>query len=143
MFDGLRQLVSLYTSKFLMLVGELPPKSVERVDVVFSVGDRLTYTLRPDLYVKGGGTGSSYVAELYSLGSSVAIVAVFNFILGFLIVYLTRSFVYKPYGIFVATFIVPSIFWMPRSAFLYPTQKFLLAMLILTSLAFIYKILRR
>lgn len=142
-FDGIRHIISPYTSKILMLAGELPPRSGERVELVHSIGDKLTYTLRPNLYVQGAGTGSSYVAEIYSLGGNMAITSVLNAVVGFLMIYVTRRLLFQQYGLFIATFIVPGVLWMPRSAFLYPTLKLIIAALVIFCVAMVFQAIRK
>lgn len=141
--DGFRHIISPFVNFFLLLTGQLGGKTEYRVDTVYSIGDRLTYYLNPETYLAGGGTGSTFVAELYTLGGSIFLLGIFTILLGIAIIYLTRRVVYKQYGLFLVVTIVPAIFWMSRGAYIYGFQKYIFAWVLIVSVVFMYEMIKK
>lgn len=95
-----------------------------------ALGHQLIYALSPEKFYAGGGTGSSFIVELYAnfgyLGSIPFLV-----VLGMLLTYLGNRVAYFRGGLFVVGVIAPALFWMPRGSYLLPMTKLFTVMTVL------------
>lgn len=94
------------------------------------LGHQLIYALSPEKFYAGGGTGSSFIVELYAnfgyLGSIPFLVT-----LGMLLTYLDNRVVYFRGGLFIVGVIAQALFWMPRGSYLFPITKLFTVMTVL------------
>jgi hypothetical protein len=140
-YSGFRYLISPFVSIFYTLTGQYGSRQEMLPTDIYSVGDMLEYFTDPQGYFMGGGTGSSFVAELYGLGGDIFLVIFGSFLLGFFMAYISRKLIFKKYGLFISLFVISIIFWIPRGGYLQPLQKFLFGWLLLFSLIFLYELL--
>ena len=99
-------------------------QTVEYAQHTISLAHRLSYFLSPAAYLGGEGTGSSYVAELWDLGWLGAVLMCL--LLGYGIRYFEKAVRRYRTVMFLSFILVPSIVFMPRSAFFPPLQQILL-----------------
>lgn len=83
--------------------------------VKYSFPHKITYTVNPNMYYKGFGAGSSYIAETYSFGGVVLLLFV-NIILGYFIVYSVRKYKDEFYGRFFLLIFWQQLYFMPRGS---------------------------
>lgn len=92
-------------------------QTTELVQQTLNLDDQLMYSVNPDLYLEGVGYGSSYIAELFSLGGVLGVV-VGSFILGYMINWFECYFRNNHFLTYFSWFWIPNLIWMSRSSYL-------------------------
>ena len=92
-------------------------QSYELVKQTLNLDDQLMYSVAPELYLKGAGYGSSYIAELYSLGGILAVL-VGSIILGIFIKLYEKYCCKSKIMMYLSWFLVHHFLWMSRGSYL-------------------------
>lgn len=142
--NGIRHFVAYFTEKITTIIGISKKASLEAINQNFLLGDRLTYLLDENKFFSGGGTGGSFVAELYILAfGNIFLLLIFCVITGYIIIYIQKKLIYKKYGLFISAIMINGILYMPRSVYIKFIGQYILAILILIVLKIIYTILKQ
>lgn len=91
-------------------------QSVELVQHTLSLDDQIMYSIAPDLYLKGAGYGSSYIAELYALGALPSVI-LGSLVLGYFIRCFEVKCLSSKYYLYFSWFFIPHLVWMSRSSY--------------------------
>lgn len=142
-YEGFLNLFAPFYIKYLLFTGQVEPRSLLSLEQSWYIVEKLEYFLNPTAYLQGGGTGSTYIMELYFLGGNIVFLAFFSFFLGIFIIYIQNKLIFKKYGFFIATFLVQALIWMPRSSFAIFIIKFIFAIVIVIFLKIIKDLLKR
>lgn len=90
-------------------------QSLELVQDTLNLDDQLMYSVSPDLYLSGVGYGSSYIAELFSLGGVIAII-IGSLILGCIIKWYENNYRSSKFLLYSSWYIIPHFIWMSRGS---------------------------
>lgn len=142
-YSGFRYLIAPFVSMFLTLTGQQVPRTESDPNTIYDISSKLEIFLNQDAYYTGGGTGSSYIVELFALGGDVILLSVGAFLLGFFIVYLSKKLIYQKYGLFITMIILPMLFWLPRSSIAVLGKRYIFAIILILFFIFIYKLLKK
>ncbi len=95
-----------------------PSQGIERIENVPSLADQLSYFVAPERYLSGEGVGTSFLGELYDLGSLGFILG--NLLLGIFIIFFSKIVGSSRLALILSYHIVTGIIWMPRGGYFPP-----------------------
>ena len=141
-YQGFRFFISPIVTVYYTIFGGLPPRTVSDPTTVYSLGEMLTYFITPNAYRLGAGTGSSYIAELYSFNGSMFFLLLMSTLFGWFLSFFTNSFISRKNGLFVVMITLPTIFWATRASILTIFDRILFAFLLIVTFKVIYTLIR-
>jgi oligosaccharide repeat unit polymerase len=81
----------------------------------YVLGYKLTYLISPNMYLSGGGTGSSFIAEVYAAGGILGTM-ILSLLWMFFFIYIIERYKYAYPGTILLLYILPIFFWAPRAS---------------------------
>jgi hypothetical protein len=142
-YSGFRYLIAPFVSMFYTLTGQQVPRTLSDPDTIYDISSKLEFFLNPQAYYSGGGTGSSYIVEFFTLGGDVILLFIGTFFIGFFIAYLSKKLIYQKYGLFITMIILQMLFWLPRSSIAILGKRYIFAIILIIFFTFIYKLLKK
>jgi oligosaccharide repeat unit polymerase len=98
-------------------------QTVSNINSSYMLGYKLSYLIDPFMYFSGGGTGSSFIAEVYAAGGIWGTM-ILSFLWMFFFIYVIEKYKYSYVGVFILLSILPLFFWAPRASALEFVGKF-------------------
>jgi oligosaccharide repeat unit polymerase len=86
----------------------------------FFLGDRISYIYEVNMLSRGGGLGSSLIAEFYIVGGVFGVV-IGGFLYGLIIMLLVNKWFKSNLGVLLLLFVLPMLYFTPRA---HPLQPF-------------------
>ena len=122
--------------KFYMLFGDWNGQSQEMIDKYNSLSDELAYFLNKDLYLKGGGIGSSFFGDFYDLGYIGFVIACLT--TGSILYFFEKYYFYSRTLQILSFYVVGQTVWMARAETLYYLKNifYLMIIFIITNIFF-------
>lgn len=106
-----------------------------------ALSDQLTYFLNRSVYLYGGGTGGSFLGELYDLGRLGFIIGAVT--IGFCIYLFELFFQRNRWVSLIAYYVISQLLWMPRGEVLYSVRNILVTTIIYISFLGFQRITRK
>lgn len=111
-------------------------RSLDLLDASGYLSYHLTYTVSPDAFLAGNGTGTSFLAEFYAMTGPI-LIFVPSVVLGLFLVYLDRNLLRSRFLLLMLPMVLYQIVYSPRDAIFKAIENFVpLAVVYVLSLGF-------
>jgi len=114
--QGIAHLIAPIKTFLLSILGFDLSNNINTPNLTGLLSHQLAFFFDPDDYLSGGGVGSNFIAELFSIDNIIFFI-LGSFFYGFFIIFIVHKLLSKKYGVIIFLLVLPRIFFAPRDNF--------------------------